>query len=70
MLVMNFCRFHAHKKREVKAREEVELSESKHPQNRKKMEIRVQLTKSSTSKGSVLQSIYGETQFFFINDEN
>lgn len=63
---MCFCRFHAHRRREVRAREEVESGDSNHAQNRKKMEIRAQPTKPSTRKSSVLQSIYGELFFCFI----
>lgn len=59
------CRFHARTQRAGKAHEEAELSESKHRHNRKKMEVRAQLTKPSLSKSSVLQSIYGENFFFF-----
>lgn len=66
LALMCVCRFHARRRREVKARGEVELSESKHPHNRKKMEIRAQLAKPSASKSSVLQSIYGETIAFFL----
>lgn len=54
-------RFHAHRRREVRAREEVESGDSNHAQNRKKMEIRAQPTKPSTRKSSVLQSIYGNS---------
>ncbi|XP_044064574.1 inversin isoform X2 [Siniperca chuatsi] len=54
-------RFHARRRREVKAREEVESSDSNHTHNRKKMEIRAQPTKPSASKSSVLQSIYGNS---------
>ncbi|KAM9353119.1 inversin [Symphorus nematophorus] len=54
-------RFHARRRREVKAHEEVESSDPNHCQNRKKMEIRAQPTKPSASKSSVLQSIYGNS---------
>ncbi|XP_018541672.1 inversin isoform X2 [Lates calcarifer] len=49
-------RLHARRQREVKACEEVE---SNHAQNRKKMDVRAPPAKLSTSKSSVLQSIYG-----------
>ncbi|XP_062255648.1 inversin isoform X2 [Platichthys flesus] len=49
-------RFHARRRREVKACEEVESNRS---QNRKKMDVRAPSAKTSTSKSSVLQSIYG-----------
>ncbi|XP_039972970.1 inversin isoform X2 [Xiphias gladius] len=51
-------RFHARRRREVKACEEVE---SNHAQNRKKMDIRAPPAKPATSKSSVLQSIYGNS---------
>ncbi|XP_035529073.1 inversin [Morone saxatilis] len=54
-------RFHARGWREVKARKEVESSDSNHGHNRKKMEVRAQPIKPSTSKSSVLQSIYGNS---------
>ncbi|XP_070822569.1 inversin isoform X1 [Chaetodon trifascialis] len=54
-------RFHARRRREVRAHEEVESSDSNHTLNRKKMEIRAQSTKPSASKSSVLQSIYGNS---------
>ncbi|XP_019126312.2 inversin isoform X2 [Larimichthys crocea] len=54
-------RFHARRRREVKAREEVESSDSHHAQNRKKTEVRTQANKPSASKSSVLQSIYGNS---------
>lgn len=54
-------RFHARRRREVKAHEEVESSDSNHTLNRKKMEIRAQSTKPLASKSSVLQSIYGNS---------
>lgn len=59
-------RFHARGRREVRAREEVESSDSNHAHNRKKMEIRAQSTKPSATKSSVLQSIYGEISAFFL----
>ncbi len=58
-------RFHARRQREVKAREEVESSDSNLAHNRKKMEIRAQPSKLSASKSSVLQSIYGKSIAFF-----
>nr|XP_046255816.1 inversin isoform X2 [Scatophagus argus] len=56
-------RFYARRRRrEVKkACKEVELSESNHAHNRKKMEGRAQPAKLSASKSSVLQSIYGNS---------
>ncbi|XP_070768341.1 inversin [Enoplosus armatus] len=54
-------RFHTHRRREVKACEEVDSSDSNHTHVRRKMEIRVQPTKPSASKTSVLQSIYGNS---------
>ncbi|XP_017280620.1 inversin isoform X2 [Kryptolebias marmoratus] len=51
-------RFCARRRREVKAREEGESSESN---CRKKTESRVQLGKPALSKSSVLQSIYGNS---------
>lgn len=54
------CRLCARRRREVKACEEVEPSESNNGHHRKKMEVRVQPAKLSASKSSVLQSIYGE----------
>ncbi|XP_068180673.1 inversin isoform X2 [Antennarius striatus] len=53
-------RFHARRLREVKPHE-AELGESKHGHTRKKMEIRIQFTKPSASKSTVLQSIYGNS---------
>lgn len=58
-------RFHARRRREVKAREEVESSDLNHAHNRKKLEIRGQPSKLSASKSSVLQSIYGKIIVFF-----
>lgn len=62
-------RLHARRQREVKACEEVE---SNHAQNRKKMDVRAPPAKLSTSKSSVLQSIYGEIicHQVFINEIN
>ncbi|XP_049903241.1 inversin isoform X1 [Epinephelus moara] len=54
-------RFHAHRQREVRAREEAASSDTNHAHIRKKMEIQPQPTKLSASKSSVLQSIYGNS---------
>ncbi|KAM4581149.1 inversin isoform 1-T3 [Odontesthes bonariensis] len=54
-------RFCAQRGREVRAREEVESSESNHAHNRRKMENRAQHVKPAQSKSSVLQSIYGNS---------
>ncbi|XP_068998975.1 inversin [Embiotoca jacksoni] len=54
-------RFCARRRREVKARDEVESSESNYAHNRRKMEIRPQPSKPAPSKSSVLQSIYGNS---------
>ncbi|XP_047454702.1 inversin isoform X2 [Mugil cephalus] len=52
-------RFCARRRKEVKAREEAESSDSCPALNRKKTEVRVQPAKTAQSKSSVLQSIYG-----------
>uniref|UniRef100_UPI0037E834DE inversin n=1 Tax=Semicossyphus pulcher TaxID=241346 RepID=UPI0037E834DE len=52
-------RFQARRRREVKSHVEAESIVLSHAHNRKKMEVRHQATKVSTSKSSVLQSIYG-----------
>ena len=52
LALMCVCRFHTCRQKEVKARGEVESSDSKHRHNRK--------TKPSTTKSSVLKSIYGK----------
>ncbi|KAM7420732.1 hypothetical protein PAMA_015115 [Pampus argenteus] len=54
-------RFHARRRREAKAREEVESNDLHHTPNRKRMEIRAPSAKPAASKSSVLQSIYGNS---------
>lgn len=54
-------RFHARRRREAKACEEVESSDLNLTPNRKKMEIRAPPAKPAASKSSVLQSIYGNS---------
>ncbi|XP_062278125.1 inversin isoform X2 [Scomber scombrus] len=54
-------RFHARRRREAKACEEVESSDLNHTPNRRKMEIRAPPAKPAASKSSVLQSIYGNS---------
>ncbi len=67
---MCVCRFHSRRRREAKARGEVESSDLNPAHNRKRKEIKAQLTKQSESKSSVLQSIYGKIIAFILGEVN